>query len=112
MRDGSPVGFIQYYNAYQIGDGWWENEPIGTFGVDLMIGTLEHMGKGLGPKILEQFIELLQSREPTAKTIIIDPNPDNHRAIRSFEKAGFKPEGEISTPGGRALLMRRTLRTK
>ncbi|HSM07403.1 MAG TPA: hypothetical protein VLA33_00110 [Gemmatimonadota bacterium] len=35
-----------------------------------------------------------------------DPHPDNARAIRCYEKVGFKRAGEIVTPDGRALLMR------
>jgi hypothetical protein len=37
--------------------------------------------------------------------IVIDPRPDNSRAIRAYEKAGFVPQHEIVTPDGPALLM-------
>ncbi len=37
--------------------------------------------------------------------IIIDPTPDNKRAIRCYEKVGFKGIGEIETPDGTACLM-------
>ena len=37
--------------------------------------------------------------------IVIDPRPDNPRAIRAYEKAGFVPQHEIVTPDGPALLM-------
>ncbi len=36
---------------------------------------------------------------------MIDPRPDNPRAIRAYEKAGFVPQHEIVTPDGPALLM-------
>ena len=37
--------------------------------------------------------------------IITDPSPDNKRAIRCYEKAGFVNQGQIVTPDGDALLM-------
>lgn len=106
VLNGSPVGYIQYYNAYRIGNGWWETEPPGTFGIDLLIGSGNFIGKGHGSKIIQEFVTFVIGKEPTLQTIIIDPDPANTRAIRSFEKAGFVSEAEIQTPGGAALLMR------
>lgn len=100
------IGYIQYYNASKIGGGWWLNESPGTFGVDLMIGSEMHLGKGFGPRIIKEFIALIKERESDVQSIIIDPAPTNDRAIKAFEKAGFTREREIETPGGRALLMR------
>jgi aminoglycoside 6'-N-acetyltransferase len=36
---------------------------------------------------------------------VINPDPANARAIRAYEKAGFRPERIIDTPDGAALLM-------
>lgn len=104
--DGEKAGYIQYYAARKVGGGWWENEPEGTFGIDLLIGEPGLLGKGLGAVVIRAFARFMQEREPSLETIIIDPDPANLRAVRSFEKAGFRPEGEITTPGGKALLMR------
>lgn len=100
------IRFILYYNAHKIGGGWWENEPEGTFGIDLLIGEPEAVGGGIGPKVIREFVIFLKSREPGVQSVIIDPEPANLRAIRAFEKAGFKIEDEIATPNGRACLMR------
>ena len=105
-HQGTEIGYIQYYDAARVGGGWWESEPNGTFGIDLLIGNPKLIGKGFGPAIINDFISFLKTREPAATSIIIDPAPSNARAIRAFEKAGFRPEGEIATPGGKALLMR------
>jgi RimJ/RimL family protein N-acetyltransferase len=106
LRENEPIGFIQYYEAAKVGEGWWENEDPGTFGIDLMIGRPELVGKNLGATIIREFIAFVQQREPSAKSIIIDPDPKNTRAVRAFAKAGFHSEGEIITPGGKVLLMR------
>lgn len=106
QESGQAIGYIQYYEALKVGGGWWENEKPGTFGIDLMIGEKTHLGRGLGPKIIREFIELLIRRERGATSIIIDPEPSNLRAIKAFGRAGFIVEKEMTTPGGRALLMR------
>ncbi|MES3037311.1 MAG: GNAT family N-acetyltransferase [Bdellovibrionota bacterium] len=100
------IGYIQYYDATKVGDGWWLNETSGTFGIDLMIGQPELLGQGIGPQVITEFISFTRKREPTVESIIIDPDPNNKIAIRAFEKAGFRTESEIETPGGPALLMR------
>lgn len=100
------IGYIQYYNAYKIGDGWWENEEQGTFGIDLMIGDLNFVGKGLGTQIIKEFVNYVNTLEPSMSSVIIDPEPKNKRAIKTFEKAGFQVEKEIVTPNGDAVLMR------
>lgn len=105
-KDHAPIGYIQYYNAKKVGGGWWEQEPQGSFGIDLMIGNANYYGRGLGSVIIKEFITFIQAREPSLRSIIIDPDPKNLRAIRAFEKAGFVAESEIQTPGGTALLMR------
>lgn len=106
VKDHQPIGYIQYYDAKKVGDGWWESESTGTFGIDLMIGSVEHHGQGLGPIIIKEFINFVRKRESSLKSIIIDPDPKNHRAVYAFEKAGFVKESEIKTPSGAALLMR------
>ena len=37
--------------------------------------------------------------------IVIDPDPNNGRAIRAYEKAGFHRDRLAATPDGPALLM-------
>ncbi|NEL52379.1 GNAT family N-acetyltransferase, partial [Escherichia coli] len=39
--------------------------------------------------------------------IVTDPSPANARAIRAYEKAGFRRERLVETPDGPALLMSR-----
>lgn len=104
-----PIGYIQSYDAIKVGGGWWENEPAGTFGIDLMIGSVQNLGKGFGSEIIKQFIAELKLKEPHMTSIIIDPEPKNIRAIKAYEKVGFVREGEIKTPNGDAILMRMLL---
>lgn len=50
-----------------------------------------------------KFLRLFEGSN--VKKIITDVNPKNIRAIRCYEKAGFKRIGEINTPDGTTLLM-------
>lgn len=109
-HNNKPIGYIQYYEATKVGEGWWPDEKPNNYGIDLMIGEEKYLNKGLGPQIIKEFIEFLKSRHTNVDSIIIDPEPTNTRAIRAFEKAGFQKEKLMQTPNGEALLMRMNLK--
>jgi RimJ/RimL family protein N-acetyltransferase len=100
-----PIGFIQSYVAVETEDGWWVgNEDPGVLGIDQFIAEPARLGQGLGTAMTCQFVALL-FRDPGVSRIQVDPRPDNLRAIRCYEKAGFRPQGVVPTPDGPALLM-------
>jgi RimJ/RimL family protein N-acetyltransferase len=64
--------------------------------------------------VLREYADELDSRvsrayllwaDPAVTKVQTDPSPDNARAIRAYEKAGFKRVRELTTPDGPALLM-------
>ena len=100
--DERPFGYLQ---CYRIGD-WHAGfgpQPDGTRGIDQFIAEPGMVGRGHGSAFIRQFIEGLLDRG--TPRIVIDPSPTNPRAIRAYEKAGFRRVHEIDTPDGRALLM-------
>ena len=105
VYDGeTPFGYIQFYWASKVGDGWWEGFTDDIIGIDQYIGELSYLGKGVGTEMIKEFISYL-SMHYTFSKIITDPSPKNLRAIRCYEKVGFKKVGVIQTPDGDALLM-------
>ena len=105
MRD-RPIGFVQSYVVMGAGDGWWEGErDPGARGIDQFLAEEALLGKGLGTAMVRAFVAQLFA-EPGVTVIQTDPSPDNERAIRCYRRVGFVPLGEVSTPDGRALLMR------
>ena len=100
--DDRPLGYLQ---CYQIGE-WHDSfgpQPAGTRGLDQFIGEADMLGRGHGSAFVRAFIEQLFAAG--VPQVVIDPRPDNPRAIRAYEKAGFEPQHEIVTPDGPALLM-------
>jgi RimJ/RimL family protein N-acetyltransferase len=105
LGDGAPIGYIQSYLAMDSGEGWWEEEEDpGVRGIDQFLAYAEQLGHGLGTVMVRAFVRQLFA-DPSVTRIQTDPSPKNRRAIRCYEKAGFRPVGEVDTPDGRALLM-------
>lgn len=103
--DDRPVGFIQSYVARDAGDGWWADitDP-GVRGIDQFLAEADMLNRGMGTTMVRAFVETMFA-DPTVTRIQTDPAPGNVRAIRCFEKAGFRRVGEVTTPDGLAIYM-------
>ena len=89
-----PIGYFQYYLV-----------PDGSIGIDQFIGEEEYINRGVGTKAIQIFVEMIRrERKPTS--IILDPSPENKRAIRCYEKAGFKHYETKIGEEGPAYMMR------
>lgn len=105
LLDGQPLGYIQSYVAMGSGGGWWEAETDpGVRGIDQSIADAAQLGRGLGTAMVKAWVAKLFA-DPQVTRIQTDPDPRNARAIRCYEKAGFRAVGEVQTPDGTALLM-------
>ena len=101
--DARPFGYIQCYDPEVWPDNGLGDHPKGTRGIDQFIGELAMVDRGHGSAFIRVFIDgLLASGTPR---VITDPDPANARAIRAYEKAGFRRDRLVSTPDGEALLM-------
>jgi AacA4 family aminoglycoside N(6')-acetyltransferase len=108
MLGDEPIGYAQSYVALGSGDGWWEDETDpGVRGIDQFLASQTQLNKGLGTKLVQTLVELLLS-DPTVTKVQTDPAPNNHRAIRCYEKAGFVQQNVITTPDGPAVYMVQT----
>lgn len=103
---GEPIGYAQSYVAMGSGDGWWPDvtDP-GVRGIDQFLADASRLGQGLGTRLVRALVARLFD-DPTVSAIQTDPAPENHRAIRCYEKAGFTARGLITTPDGPAMYMR------
>ena len=86
--DGRPIAYLQCYDPHLEDGHPYQDQPFGTLGIDLSIGVAELVGIGHGSAIVRQFVDELF--EEGAPRVIIDPDPAIARAIRAYEKAGFR----------------------
>ena len=93
---GEPVGYIQYwYIGHHQNEQWLKDNPwlrelsSETVGVDLSIGDTQWLSRGIGSAALAAFVRML--RDQGHADIIIDPDPQNRRAVRAYTRAGFRP---------------------
>ncbi len=99
-----PAGYLQCYRPADWPEGPFGPQPPDVRGLDLFIGEAELLGRGLGTRVIRQFLDgLFAAGVPR---VLIDPDPANARAIRSYEKAGFRAFGRVEVHAlGPALLM-------
>jgi aminoglycoside 6'-N-acetyltransferase len=101
---GRPFAFAQDYDPH----GWephpFSHLPRSSRGIDQFIGEAEMLDRGHGSAFVRAHVErLFAAGAPAVGT---DPHPDNLRARRAYEKAGFTAVGQpIETRWGRAILM-------
>jgi aminoglycoside 6'-N-acetyltransferase len=97
---GKPIGFAQFYpldGEEKTALGYPPAEPI--FGMDQFIGEPSYWNQGIGTRLVTAMVEYLRT-VLGASRIVVDPRTDNPRAIRCYEKAGFRkviilPEREM-----------------
>ncbi len=95
--DGQPVGFIQ---AYRLGDHpeyqrQLEIEPEAV-ATDLFIGEAAWRNRGWGAVVLGAFLQRVVFGEMRAGVAMIAPEPATARAIRVYERVGFRWEKTVS----------------
>jgi RimJ/RimL family protein N-acetyltransferase len=106
LLDGVPAGYIQSWRLGDVFGTKWETLepwvtkfPPETVGVDITLAEESNLSRGLGSAAIRLFVAMLMAEGH--QRIIIDPDPANTRAVRSYQKAGFRviPELAGKTPG-------------
>ena len=68
--------------------------------LDVLIGPPEYVGRGIATNMLESFLSHLQHQNCTLRTVLIDPEANNSRAIHVYEKVGFQLVSEFVPSDG------------
>jgi aminoglycoside 6'-N-acetyltransferase len=104
-HENRPFAYIQDYDPH----GWamhhFSDLPPGSRGIDQFIGEPDMIGRGHGSAFIRAHVDRLIARG--APAVGTDPDPDNARAIRAYDKAGFVRGGVRHTEWGVSLLMTR-----
>lgn len=89
--DSEPAGYLQ---AYRLSDEPEYATQLGlghdAVSIDLFIGEPTFRGAGWGSVVLRAALERIVFGHMAAEWACINPDPDNLRAVRSYEKAGFR----------------------
>jgi aminoglycoside 6'-N-acetyltransferase len=100
--DARPFAYLQCYDV-SAWDSGFGPQPDRTRALDQFIGEPDMVNRGHGSAFIRDFAErLLADGTPR---VVTDPDPNNARAIRAYEKAGFCRDRLVDTPDGVALLM-------
>ena len=88
---GSPVGYGQVYQlSGEMFDEYdYPDDGHTVFAMDQFIGEPEYWSKGIGSSFLRMMVAYLKENM-AAERVLLDPHQNNNRAIRAYEKAGFK----------------------
>jgi aminoglycoside 6'-N-acetyltransferase len=98
-----PFAYLQCYDPSVWPEGGLGPQPGGTRGIDQFIGEPHMVGRGHGSAFIRQFADTLF--QGGAPRVVTDPDPENARAIRAYEKAGFMKDKLVETPDGPSVLM-------
>jgi aminoglycoside 6'-N-acetyltransferase len=108
--NGEPTGYIQVWpigphqtEEWTKDNPWLTELPSHAVGVDLSIGEADKLSKGIGSAVLQRFVDKLKAEGHIA--IIIDPDPNNIRAVRAYTKAGFRPVPQLAGRTDGVLIM-------
>jgi aminoglycoside 6'-N-acetyltransferase len=107
LRDDRPIGLVQSYRVADYPD-WEEVVRVGpgAVGLDLLIGEVDAVGRGLGPLVLAEFARTIAFADPGVMAVVATVEEENRRSWRAFEKAGFRHLRDVEEDGLPHRLMR------
>ncbi|SDZ83275.1 aminoglycoside 6'-N-acetyltransferase [Thalassobacillus cyri] len=87
--DSNEIGYIQFYQLDEETkkEYGYENEHV--YGTDQFIGEVEYWNKGIGTLLVSSMVNFLMEHKKAAR-VVMDPQTRNTRAIKCYEKCGFK----------------------
>jgi aminoglycoside 6'-N-acetyltransferase len=89
-----PIGYVQRYLIDEDPD-WQETirRALGRadgIGIDYLIGEPDLIGKGVGRRLISQFVADSLGRYPSAERIVVAVQQDNVASWKALETSGFR----------------------
>jgi aminoglycoside 6'-N-acetyltransferase len=98
---GRPIGYVQRYLIDEHPD-WHETirgalGRSGGIGIDYLIGEPDLVGRGVGRRLISQFVRASWNRYPTAERIVVALQQENIACWKALEASGFRRawEGDL-----------------
>ncbi|PAD68739.1 GNAT family N-acetyltransferase [Bacillus sp. 7586-K] len=87
--EGKEIGYIQFYqlDAEAKVEYGYLNENV--YGIDQFIGEVAYWNKGIGTLLVTSMVTYLLEHEKASR-VVMDPQGWNKRALKCYEKCGFK----------------------
>ncbi len=98
LVDNQPMGYIQSYPVD--GCGAWANKvrvADNMVSIDYFIGDLNYIHKGIGSKMILEYIEQIIKKEGYS-VAMISPDPKNIANCKCVEKCGFRYVKTVNVP--------------
>ncbi len=91
---GAPIGYAQRYLIDEHPD-WRESIRgalgyAGGIGIDYFIGEPDLVGRGVGRRMITQFVDASWKRYPSADQIMVALQQDNIASWKALEASGFR----------------------
>ena len=86
---GNPVGYAHAVDATIWGESLPQDLDPGTWDLDLFVADEAHRGKGVGQVALKLLRDEVFATT-LAVAVCVFPSVKNERAVRAYEKAGFR----------------------
>jgi len=102
---GEPFAYLQMSLISENDEmAMWRDREKNTLGIDLFIGETRYLGKKLSVPLINAFItQCLKNYFPCR--ILVDPDSENTRAIKTYLNAGFTTLGELKLNGKLHLIL-------
>lgn len=85
-HNGVPFAYVQDYDAHHWPMPQYADLPRGSRALDTYLGAPDFLGKGHASAYLKERSDALLAKYPV---VAVDPDPENTRAVRCYENAGF-----------------------
>jgi aminoglycoside 6'-N-acetyltransferase len=91
---GRSIGYVQRYLLDENED--WSASIRGALGyaggigIDYLIGESDLVGKGVGRRLISQFVHASWNRYPSAERIVVALQQENIASWRALEASGFR----------------------
>jgi aminoglycoside 6'-N-acetyltransferase len=90
--DGRPIGFLQIIDPAREATHYWGDAPENLRAIDIWIGEAADLGRGYGTTMMRLALDRCFTA-PAVTAVLIDPLAANTRAIRFYQRLGFRPVG-------------------
>lgn len=88
--DGRAIGVMEIIDPAEEETHYWGDVGPGLRAIDIWIGEEADLGRGYGTQMMKLAFERCFD-DPSVTAILIDPLVGNTRAIRFYQRLGFRP---------------------